>query len=84
MTSPDSVPVDSGCHSIPGIPIPFRRNGKSGVHSARMEISILADSSAKIAFPRNARNGPESGGFRQESVEDSKDLLPSQRKISSR
>jgi len=39
-----------------------------------MEISILADSSAKIAFPRNAQNGPESRGFWQESVEDSKDL----------
>jgi len=39
-----------------------------------MEIAILADSSAKIPFPQNGRNGLDSAGFQQESVEDTKDL----------
>jgi hypothetical protein len=39
-----------------------------------MEITILAGSTAKIPFPRNDRNRPDSGGFRQEYMEDCKEL----------
>jgi len=71
---PDSVPVDSGCDSVPGIPVTipaefefwseFRRNGNYN----------LAGTSAKFPFPRNSRNHPDSGGFHLEYVGDCKEL----------
>jgi len=70
----DSVPVDSGCDSVPGIPVTvpaefefrseFRRNGNYN----------LAGTSAKFPFPRNSRNDPDSGGFHLEYVGDCKEL----------
>jgi len=71
---PDSVPVDSGCDSVPGIPVTvpaefefrseFRRNGNYN----------LAGTSAKFPFPRNSRNHPDSVGFHPEYVGDCKEL----------
>jgi len=70
---PDSVPVDSGCDSVPGIPVTpaefefrseFRRNGNYN----------LAGTSAKFPFPRNSWNHPDSGGFHLEYVGDCKEL----------
>jgi hypothetical protein len=71
---PDSVPVNSGCDSVLGIPVAipaefefwseFHRNGNYN----------LAGSPAKIPFPWNSRNPPESAGFRQEYMGDCKEL----------
>jgi len=74
---PDSVPVDSGCDSVLGIPVTvpaefefrseFRRNGNYN----------LAGTSAKFPFPRNSRNHPDSVGFHPEYVGDCKELTVS-------
>jgi len=74
---PDSVSVDSGCDSIPGIPVTvpvefefwseFHRNGNYN----------LAGTSAKFPFPRNSRNHPDSRGFHLEYVGDCKELMES-------
>jgi len=72
---PDSVPVDSGCDSVLGIPVTvpaefefrseFHRNGNYN----------LAGTSAKFPFPQNSWNHPDSRGFHLEYVGDCKELL---------
>jgi len=71
---PDSVPVNSGCDSIPGIPVTipaefefwseFHQNGNYN----------LTGIFAKFPFPWNSRIHPDSGGFHLEYVGDCKEL----------
>ena len=66
----DSIPVDS----VLVIPGPFRNPPEF----RGTEITILAGGTAEIPFrgiPGIDRNRPDSGGFRQEYVEDCKELF---------
>jgi hypothetical protein len=67
MLIPDAIPVSSFL-------LPFWRNVNSSLDSTGMEISILAGTTAKNSVSRNDRNWPDSTGFWQEYMEDSKDL----------
>jgi hypothetical protein len=71
---PDSIPVNSGCDSIPGIPVAIPAEFEFWSEFCRNGNYNLAGSPAKIPFPRNFRNYPDSGGFWQEYMGDCKEL----------
>ena len=70
----DSVPVDSGCDSVPGIPVTVPAEFEFRSEFCRNGNYNLAGTSAKFPFPRNSRNHLDSGGFHLEYMGDCKEL----------
>jgi hypothetical protein len=71
---PDSVPVNSGCDSVLGIPVAIPAEFEFRSEFRQSGNYNLAGSPAKIPFPWNSQNYPDSGGFRQEYMGDCKEL----------